>query len=327
MKKYIVLDLEWNQNPDTHERSADKLTFEIIEIGAAKLDANFNIIDTFHRVIKPVVYQNIHYKVYEIIHIGMEELRKRGELFPLVCKDFIDWCFEFNEGDSTVSPVFCTWGDMDLNELQKNMSYHKIEFGFSYPLLYYDIQKLFSLLYCKSTKDRLPLDKAVAELRIQKNKPFHSALNDALYTAEILKRIDFHSVKEYLSLDYFKLPKNKEEELYLVFPDYSKYVSRVFEHKENALEDKTVTDMICHKCNRMLKKKIRWFPVNQKNYYCLASCPEHGFVKGKIRVKSGSLSGVFIVKTMKVISLKDAEAIRKKKEDTRLRRNKQKNNK
>ena len=35
---YIVFDLEWNQSPKGKEGTVDHLPFEIIEIGAVKLD-------------------------------------------------------------------------------------------------------------------------------------------------------------------------------------------------------------------------------------------------------------------------------------------------
>lgn len=35
---YIVFDLEWNQNPDGRRHPDSRLPFEIIEIGAVKLN-------------------------------------------------------------------------------------------------------------------------------------------------------------------------------------------------------------------------------------------------------------------------------------------------
>ena len=48
----------------------------------------------------------------------------------------MEWCGE--------SPFFCTWGSMDLTELQRNMVYHGMEIPFASPLLFYDVQKLYS---------------------------------------------------------------------------------------------------------------------------------------------------------------------------------------
>ena len=52
---YIVFDLEWNQCPYGKERENDKLPFEIIEIGAVKLNEQFEIIDNFQCLVQPMV--------------------------------------------------------------------------------------------------------------------------------------------------------------------------------------------------------------------------------------------------------------------------------
>ena len=57
---YIVFDLEWNQCPEGKEKEEKGLPFEIVEIGAVKLDENFRLVDTFHTMVKPQVYRWIH---------------------------------------------------------------------------------------------------------------------------------------------------------------------------------------------------------------------------------------------------------------------------
>ena len=78
--------------------------------------------------------------------------------------------------------------------------------------------------------------------------------------------------------------------------------------------------MICYKCRRMLRKKIRWFSYGQKFYLSLATCPEHGYVKGKIRIKKTEDGFFFAVKTQKLVGDEDAEMVVRKKEETKLRR-------
>ena len=51
----IVLDLEWNQ-AQTRDREAPGLTFEVIEIGAVRLDEHGNQTDSFSGLIRPCVY-------------------------------------------------------------------------------------------------------------------------------------------------------------------------------------------------------------------------------------------------------------------------------
>ena len=131
---------------------------------------------------------------------------------------------------------------------------------------------------------------------------------------------DFDSVKDYVSVDYYLPPESEDEEFTLRFPEYTKFVSQMFETKEEAMEEKRVTDIICTKCHRMLRKKIRWFSSGQRYYLCLATCPEHGMMKGKIRMKKSDDGRVFAVKTVKPVDEEGAEAVFLKKEEARIRR-------
>ena len=65
---YIVLDLEWNQSSDKFNRECG-LPFEILEIGAVKLNKKMKIIDQYDELIKPQIYHTIHYITTKIINI------------------------------------------------------------------------------------------------------------------------------------------------------------------------------------------------------------------------------------------------------------------
>ena len=296
MNTYIVFDLEWNQALGA-SRSVAGMPFEIIEIGAVKLDAGMQEIDTFREVVRPVVYPKIHFRTHEVINIGIEELRREGISFRKACGAFLAWCYKDGE-----NPRFCTWGDADILQLRRNMRYYRMKSAFPYPMLYYDVQKLYSLDRGESRRKVYPLDEAVTELGLDASEPFHRALDDAIYTAQVLRCLDMERLKAYVSVDYFALPGSSDEVIYLKFPDYSKYVSCAYVTKEAMLSDKTVTDMICPRCNRMLRKKLRWFTTNHRQYHCIGICPEHGYVKGKIRVKHTDDGKVFAVKTIKQVS-------------------------
>lgn len=311
MKQYIVLDLEWNQSSGGREASVDRLPFEIFEIGAVKLNEKLEKVSEFHRLIRPRVYRQMHHIISEVTHVSMAELNGSGEPFERVMEDFLDWCGR--------EYVFCTWGSMDLTELQRNLVYYGMEIPFEKPLLFYDVQKLYSLLYSDG-KTRASLDEAVEFFQLDADAPFHRALDDADYTGQIMHCMDFERVSEYVSVDYYRLPECREEEFHLLFPNYSKYVSRPFLTREEAMADKNVTDMVCYKCRRMLRKKIRWFSCSQRFYLCLAYCPEHGFMKGKIRMKKSEDGSVFVVKTAKLVGEDGAGLVALKKEEAKKRR-------
>ena len=111
---FIVFDLEWNQSPEGKKYSNRRLPFEIIEIGAVKLNERKETVDTFHRLIKPQVYSWIHNSIREVIHVNYKDL-ETGTPFPQAVREFIEWC-----GDDW---YFCTWGNQDVMELQRNMKY------------------------------------------------------------------------------------------------------------------------------------------------------------------------------------------------------------
>ena len=58
--EYIVLDLEWNQSNTGKEDAVEKLPFEIIEIGAIKLNKERVMVSEFNELIKPQVYHEMH---------------------------------------------------------------------------------------------------------------------------------------------------------------------------------------------------------------------------------------------------------------------------
>jgi len=134
---YIIFDLEWNQCPSSSAEREEKLPFEIVEIGAVKLNDNRDMVGEFSELIKPQIYHEMHFITSRLVHLQMEELKK-GKPFPEVMKKFLDWC-----GDDC---VFCTWGALDLLELQRNMAFYNMPPLSDRPLKFYDIQKLFSLL-------------------------------------------------------------------------------------------------------------------------------------------------------------------------------------
>lgn len=310
MKTYIIFDLEWNQSPYGKEDSIETLPFEIIELGAVKVDSQGCQLGEFHRLIRPQVYTRLHFMITEVTHLDMKELNHCGEDFKTVITDFFRWCGE--------EAVYCTWGSQDLTELQRNLDHYHIVNPFPRPLLYYDVQKLYGLMHEEGRK--LSLDAAVHNLNLLSDRPFHRALDDAWYTGQVLIKLDAARIAPYWSVDYYRLPESRQDEVYLTFPNYAKYVSRVFLNKEAAMADRGVTEMKCYLCQRSLRKKVRWFTPNQKIYYALALCPEHGYLKGKIRIKKVDETGIYVVRTLKLTGYDGAGEIRARKEEVRKKR-------
>ncbi len=307
---YIVFDLEWNQAADLRTRRANSLLFEIIEIGAVKLNEKKEQIDDFHELIKPQVFHTMNQVTGDLIHLKMEQLEDCRS-FPEVAADFVQWC-----GSDF---IFCTWGNLDLTELQKNMDYYNMTPVSEKTLQYYDVQKLFSIAF-EDRKSRRTLQYAVDFLHIRKDVDFHRAYTDAYYTAEVIKRIGDDRVFRNYSFDTYHLPRNKSEEIKICFEDYAKYISREFADKPAAMGDREVTATQCFLCGAKTRKKIPWFTSNGKHYYTVVYCARHGAIKGKIRLRRSEDNKIYVVKTMKQIGPDVVQDIMNKKNQVRKSR-------
>ena len=306
---YIILDLEWNQSSTGEEEVSKILPFEIIEIGAIKLNNSRKMIDEFSELVKPQVYHEMHRITSKLIHLQMNQLQQ-GNFFPEVMKQFQDWC-----GDDY---IFCTWGPLDLVELQRNIRYYGLEPLADGPFKYLDVQKLFSIAY-EDRKSRRTLEYAIDFLNIEKDIPFHRAFSDAYYTAKVLARLEERVLSNY-SYDVFHLPKDKESEVHVIFDDYAKYISRGFADKTEAIADKTVMGTKCYLCHKGLRKKIRWFTPNGKHYYSVSYCDKHGFMKSKVRIRKSEDDMIYVVKTDKFITEEEVSDIRNRQEKSKQQR-------
>lgn len=306
---FIVLDLEWNQCPTGKANEEEALPFEIIEIGAIRTNEKHELLDRFCEVIKPQVYPTLHEKTRQIVSLRAIDFRDARH-FPEVAEDFLAWCGK--------DPLFCTWGPADLMELQRNLAYYKLKNPFSLPLFYYDIQKIFSIAF-EDRKTRRSLEYAVDYLHIEKPIPFHNALSDAFYTALIMQHLTEKQIISNSSVDYFRTPQNRRQEIYIKYQTYSKFVSKPYESKTAAMKDRVLTSVICPECRRTAAKKIHWFSHGARNYYCIAYCSQHGYLKGKIRLRQRSDQKFYAVKTIKPVSLEEAIAVRDKKNNRSAR--------
>jgi len=304
---YIVLDLEWNQGQRSRLRANAPL-FEIIEIGALKLDKNFELVDVFESLVKPRIHRTMHKVTADLVHLKMSDL-KGGRPFEMVAKDFLDWCGK----DYT----FCIWGVQDLTEWQKNMEYYHMPALSNGPIPYYDVQKLYSI-YSGDKKKRQALHNVVeAEQMVDEDVSFHRALGDAYYTARIFKHIANESLLKMLSFDTYHIPADKRNQIYHKFDDYTKFISRGFKERKELLKDKGVSGIKCICCGKTLRKKEPWFSPNSgKHYYTIAECRRHGLMKGKIRVRHAKDAQYYAIKTVRAITQAEAEEVRSKKKKT-----------
>lgn len=336
---YIVMDLEWNQCPKGKAKAVPGIPFEIIEIGAVKLDENRQIISRFQQLIRPQVYKKLHFAPKELLHIDEQDL-KHGKTFPEVMRQFLSWCVQdINNkkskeeiGSGSMQKIqniqereycFCTWGAMDLTELQRNCHYYGMDSCFPNPLFYYDLQKNFCAEFGGGQKS-LSLEHALELLSLKKGKEFHRALADAEYTARIFQKLSMQEVLQYYSVDYYQIPNSKKQEIHMEFPTYTKHVSRKYETREKALKDRNIRTVYCPKCGKRATRRIRWYTSNMKNYYSLSECEEHGYLRGRLRLRKTDDGAVYVIKTLRLIEKEEAQEMRQLRDSLRKKKKKRK---
>ena len=302
---YIVFDLEWNQPADIGPVRKNKLSFEIIEIGAVKLDENKRIISKFSELVKPRVYNRLNWRTEKMLHISMRELRESGAYFSDVVNRFLKWCGE--------DYIFCTWGSQDLSELQKNLKYFHLRNLSNGPIKYYDVQKLFAAKMNEDGTSR-SLETAVDMLELDKDIPFHRAYSDAYYTAKIFSKIDDNILNNNFAYDLFHLPKDELHEIYEENDNGCYYVSSAYKDREDITNNRRMLGINCPKCKwKVIRPKVRWFSTNSKIYYGAAICIKHGPIKGKLRIKKHDNGLYFLEKFIEYTNYDEVNAIKEKK--------------
>lgn len=181
--QYIVLDLEFNQDFLSLSKNAPNLTrypFEIIQIGAVKLNDNLKTIRSFNHLIKPSLYTEINPSITTLTGITTKQLQNE-EPFPVVYADFLEFL-------GNTDSILCTWGKTDIKELYSNTALHHLDVT-KLPNRYINLQPLASLHFHLPVNKLMRLQAAVEALNIPISDTFHDAFHDALYTAKIWKKL------------------------------------------------------------------------------------------------------------------------------------------
>ncbi len=262
--RYIVMDLEWNQplssRSSLYRRLGSRLMFEVIQIGAVMLDDSLRMVGSFNQFIAPSQYRTLHPRISRITGIRQEDLEEAPE-FPEALTRFSAWCGpEF---------VLTTWGCDDISVLHQNIAFFMKDLTIP-PV--YDLQRLFGDI-TGDTKNRAGLKKAMKALGIQPTveHPFHSAVDDAYYTALVYQRFP-------------------DPQAVLNYPQSVRTISRVRsrEHEQTdtlrfttlaqALISKPAQQPNCPVCGKRASIPEGYVLVEPDRLRALADCEDHGLL-------------------------------------------------
>ncbi len=268
---YIVLDLEWNQpisyQSSTFRKVGDKLMFEMIQIGAVKLDANLNPGEAISIPIAPTHYVRIHPRIRRMTGLDSETLAG-APAFREALQQFASWC----GNDYTL----LTWGIDDVSVLYQNIHFFHCEDIVLPPLC--DIQRLFSTVH--NLKDRSGLKAAMEMVNITPDDTmsFHNALNDAWYTALVFKTLPDPSAV----LNYPQEPRQLIHSRHIT---REKTEGEAFPSVRDALASETAIHPVCPRCGRVLALDGEYIKQSADKYIAVAKCRNHGRILIRLRFR------------------------------------------
>lgn len=267
----IVFDLEWNQssyNPN------HRMPHEIIEIGACRVDRNYQVVDTFSRLIRPRLYKRLDKHIKKVTGMTESEL-EAGGTFADVFADFIAWCGE--------DAQLVTWGRDDFPVLRRNAAFHQTQLPFEPPI---DAQLVFGGACLGSCHQQMNLHAAMEHQSIVIDVPAHRAVYDAQCTAALLSSID----EAVGALD-----ENRRAELVRVIAREKRIASSTLislptrhEYQTDALADERLMTIACPKCGAKTAFDTPWFDSGREKYMAISRCPVHGFAYGQMHFKRGT---------------------------------------
>jgi inhibitor of KinA sporulation pathway (predicted exonuclease) len=171
-----MIDLEMNKVPKA-ERVKGGIHNEVIEIGAVKMNDNFEIIDKYQTYVFPE-HGKMDRMIIRLTHIT-DEMLVGAPLYDEAMSAFLDW---IGEEDVT----FYSWSMADIRQLRHESSIKKCHLDDVEKMekSWVDFQEEFSRLL--HIKNRIKLKDAVASADYVFTGDEHTALSDAVNTAEIL---------------------------------------------------------------------------------------------------------------------------------------------
>lgn len=249
---YIILDMEWDS---AYFQKQKTFINQILQIGAVKLDSDFNVIDTFEKTIKSSISKRVSGRFSRLTGITNDMMRAGISLKDAVLS-YNEWV-----GDDTVT---MTWSNSDLYSIIENEK--NLLDGVKFKLeKYLDLQSFVQnelRLNGAEITSQISLSTAAEMLSVTTDGlDFHTAKDDSLVCAMLLKKC--YNKQRFEAL--IKDTKNPEFYKKLFFKPY--YITNL---SDSAI-DRVHLKFNCEKCGHKARRKTifryrnRWFCAN---FYC-----------------------------------------------------------
>ena len=177
---HIILDLEMNPVSKDNKQAYKSLRKETIEIGAVKLDKDFNIIDRFNIFVKPQYNHQVTPYITKLTGI-VSTVTMKAPYFEEALQSFVNWI-----GNTGLTRIY-SWSNNDLHQLKTECDFNGIEFP-KVLKRWLDVQKVFpKMMGLYNDRRQIALKEAVQYFNIQiDDKKVHNALYDSELTELVI---------------------------------------------------------------------------------------------------------------------------------------------
>lgn len=174
---HIMIDLEMNKIEHQH-RDTCRLYSEVIEIGAVKMDSEYQELDRYQTYVHPD-YGPMDQRIVELTGITDERL--------IGAPSFSDAMDQFREWVGQEETQFYSWSLSDIRQFQAEAEFKEYDSSFIHRMETHwnDFQDEYSHLLGIEKKIKLSQAVNAADYRFEGAQ--HTALADAVNTAEILR--------------------------------------------------------------------------------------------------------------------------------------------
>lgn len=235
--QYVVMDLEWN---NTYAKKTSGFINEIIEIGAVKLNENFDVIDEFSVIVRSQIGRKLRGSVKKLTNLTNDDI-STGQPFTKAFSLFRKWI-------GAQDTVILTWGDSDIRVLIENFSYLNGINSIPFLTYYCDLQKYYMKYKAKHVEHQAGLIAAAQECGIDPELyTHHRALGDSRLTADVFELI-------YDEASFKKETVFCDDEYYgrLLFK------AKVLKNLDNPLIDKRKLEHYCDTCGGRCELVTPW---------------------------------------------------------------------
>ena len=279
--QHIVFDMELNQAVIKEKiiQSPLFLHGEIVQIGAVKLDADFNLVDQMKLDVRPAYYTRMNSRVRRLTGISNQKL-KEGLPFVEALEQFRQWCGQGGIFD------FITWGTDDMPILRENMQLYGHDPDWL-PFCY-DLQRIYDAQVARENR-QWALSAALEKLELAPIGQAHDALDDALNTAQVCRALDMaRGISEYTE------PVRREKRPRRDRPGVD------LEACGELLEEAKGRPFYCPACGQALFAG-EWQDRGQGRFLAETACPAHGEYLLKLRLQNGEEGAFILTRTLRTM--------------------------